>query len=234
MAESYKVSGDFSNDELVDLAWIKTIESPGANVRELDVYPMLREWIQRIEPVDLLDLGCGQGICSDKINLDGRSYTGVDRSKTLISRANEIYRSQNRNFLVGNAYQIPADDSFFDAVFSINLIHLLEDLNTATKEMARVLKPGGHFFMVTANPDSYELWIDFYSETNLVGKRLEGISRQGEQPATKDVLFLHTNADITSTFNSNGLIFRKTSLFREHATKKDCRYYLAFEGQKSP
>jgi predicted TPR repeat methyltransferase len=45
----------------------------------------------------MLDIGCGQGIYSDKIDLGLRHYPGIDLSPLLIDRAKQLYKSQNRH-----------------------------------------------------------------------------------------------------------------------------------------
>ena len=99
--------------------WIDTVESN--RVREADIYSQLKAWIHQISATDILDVGCGQGICSDKIDLGLRNYTGIDVSPILIERAKQLYNFENRNFLTGNIYDLPFSDNSFDAVFSVNL-----------------------------------------------------------------------------------------------------------------
>ena len=220
-----------SNDELVDLAWIKSIEGEGGKIRDTDIYPMIREWAERINATTILDLGCGQGILSEKLNLNDKTYTGIDLSPRLIVRAKELYNAPNRTFDGGCAYNLPAPASSFDALITVNLFHLLEDITAAAKECARVLKPGGHLFIITANPEAYDLWKDFYAESKLIGKRLEGISKHDAQTVTSDILFLHTMSDITTALTENGLKILNSHPFRKHATKAKT-YYHTIEGQK--
>ena len=78
-----------------------------------------------------------------KLNLTYKTYTGIDLSHRLIARAKELYNAPNRFFDVGSAYKIPATASSFDAIIAVNLFHLLENINEAANECARVLKPGG-------------------------------------------------------------------------------------------
>ena len=76
----------------------------------------------------------GQGICSDKIDLGARTYTGIDLSPILIDRAERLYNAENRHFLTGSIYDLPFADNSFDAVFSVNLWHLMADLRKASAE----------------------------------------------------------------------------------------------------
>ena len=47
------------------------------------------------------------------------------------------------NFKKGNALNLEFEDDHFDSVFSMAAIEFIKDLETAFKEMKRVVKPGG-------------------------------------------------------------------------------------------
>ena len=134
--------------------WVTTIESDGGKIREQDIYPHLKKWIWDNDLTNVLDLGCGQGICSSKVP-EGTLYTGIDASHYLIERAKELY--PDSHFLEGNAYKIPLPDKSIDGVFSIALWHLISDLDKAARELSRVIRDGGHFFIITADPN-HEVW----------------------------------------------------------------------------
>lgn len=135
--------------------WISLIESEDAKIREQDIYPHLRKWIWDNDITSVVDLGCGQGACSQIIP-QVTEYLGIEPSKFLLKRAWELYPKSE--FLEGSAYKIPLEDSSSEAVFSIAVWHLLADIEKATRELARVLKPGGHYLIVTANPE-HEIWV---------------------------------------------------------------------------
>jgi ubiquinone/menaquinone biosynthesis C-methylase UbiE len=143
--------------------WIALIESDGAKIRENDIYPHLNKWIWDNDITDVLDIGCGQGACSavlPRITL----YTGIEPSIHLLDRARILYPT-NR-FLEGSAYAIPLPDESFEGAFSIAVWHLLSDIDLAAKELARVLKPHGHFFIVTADP-KHESWKKSHDKLHL-------------------------------------------------------------------
>lgn len=128
------------DDQKTAVDWISAIEGEKGRVRDSDLYPRIKSWIDRVSAREILDIGCGQGICSEKIDLDGRCYTGLDSSSLLIERAKERYHRENRRFMLGSAYALPFSDGEFDAVFSVLVWHLLSDLPRATFELARILK----------------------------------------------------------------------------------------------
>src|SRR4051812_22309703 len=97
---------DRTFDPQTALDWIAAVETSTQTARDIDIYPMLNEWIRCASPKTILDIGCGQGICSDKIDLEGRNYAGIEPSPFLLNRATELYSSENRTFLPGNAYDL--------------------------------------------------------------------------------------------------------------------------------
>lgn len=122
-------------------------------------------------PRNVLDIGCGQGICAEKITLDNINYTGVDPSTYLIDRAKELYKTHNRDFSTGNAYDLPFDDVSFDAAFTILVWHLLEFPEKAAHELARILKQNGHFLIITANPHAQPAWESVFTNIKKSGKK---------------------------------------------------------------
>lgn len=185
--------------------WIQKVENPNGP-REGDIYPLLRSWVEATAPIEILEIGCGQGICSDKIDLRGRRYTGVEPSPFLLDRAKQLYRSENRKFVRGSAYELPFQDRTFDAVFSVAVWHLLGDLQKATAEFGRALKEGGHFLLITANPKSQLEW--------------ENISSPG------DVLHFHSLDSITDSFKTVGLNAQTVKTLRSDL-------FLCVQGQKT-
>jgi ubiquinone/menaquinone biosynthesis C-methylase UbiE len=144
---------DKTFDQKTAADWIEIVESEIGRVRNADIYPLLNTWVNSVAPYEILEIGAGQGICSENIDLNGRNYIGVDPSPFLIERANELYCHPNRRFLRGTVYDLPFSASAFDAAFSIAVWHLLERLQTATSELSRVLKDNGHFLITPQIPE---------------------------------------------------------------------------------
>ena len=207
----------------VDKDWIEMIEGERGNIREQDLYPKLNRWAASRPFENILDIGCGQGICSQKIDLGTSHYTGIDSSEFLISRATELYASSHIKFQVANALDLPFDDESFESVFSISLIHLIEDIDEALYEMSRVLKPKGRFFIVTAAPSFYEAWEDSYKEKSVEGKRLIGKRLTFAGTEVEDTLYLHEGEEIHSAIEDAGLEIEDIEPFRN---------FIAIRGKK--
>ncbi len=222
---------DKTFDEAEAKEWIKGIEAVKHSIRDQDIYPAINDWIKKNNLKNFLDVGCGQGICSDKIDLKGRNYTGVEPSRLMIDRANELYQAENLRFVKGNIYDLPFTDQSFDGVFSILVWHLLSDLGTAASELSRVLGSDGKFQIITANPDSYKTWKSFYKDMKLDGKRLDGTMELSDGMKSQDTLFLHTAEEILNSMQKFSLVVDHIETFRPSASGENI--LISFIGIKS-
>lgn len=165
---------DQTFDQKNALEWINIIEDEKARTRESDIYPKLKAWVGQLGISEVLEIGCGQGVCSNHLELSACNYTGVEPSSFLLERAKQLYAANNRKFTLGNAYRIPFLDGAFDAAFSVSVWHLLSNLKQAASELNRVLKAEGQFLIITANPGAYSVWTSAYTETKTCERRFEG------------------------------------------------------------
>ncbi len=203
--------------------WISMIEATGPKQRDNDVYPLLNQWISQSDPKLILEVGAGQGVCSDKIDLTDRTYIGVEPSPHLLDRAKHLYGSPNRRFIPGNAYAVPLPSASVDAAFSVMVWHLLGDIKKASIELGRVLKSGGKFLIMTTHPDYYEKLRSGYRDVRVEGIRFEGTMIS--PPNCRDVLYLHSLEEMTSGLSLGDLVITKAVGFRENTL-------LAIEGRK--
>jgi SAM-dependent methyltransferase len=89
----------------------------------------------------ILDLGCGDGILSEKIAALGAAVTGVDLSLSMVEAA----RQRGLNALVMDGYNLTFDREF-DGVFSNAALHWMsKDPDSVIAGAGRALKPGGRF-----------------------------------------------------------------------------------------
>ncbi|OEJ68085.1 hypothetical protein BEN30_07450 [Magnetovibrio blakemorei] len=88
----------------------------------------------------ILDLGCGEGILTDKIVASGADVLGMDNS------ADQIEGAQHRGLKVVcmDALEMKFDNEF-DAVFSNAALHWMSPLSKVFENVYRALKPGGRF-----------------------------------------------------------------------------------------
>ena len=109
----------------------------------------------------VLEIGCGTGNYILTIAArTGAFCTGVDPSSEMMRRARrQTGWPKDREerpevaFIRAAAEDLPLSDRQFDLVYSVDVIHHLEDRDEAAREMLRVLQPGGMAMVVTESED---------------------------------------------------------------------------------
>jgi len=93
-----------------------------------------------------LEVGCGRGGgCELMLQFAPQTVTGLDFSAQVIKFCNQNYRYPNLKFVAGNAESLPFDDNSFDIIVNVESSHCYGNRGNFFKEVARTLKPGGHF-----------------------------------------------------------------------------------------
>lgn len=96
----------------------------------------------------VLEVGCGTGNYVTALQSATRcSCWGVDPSSEMLAAARE--RSERVTFQLGRAERLEFSAEVFDLVFSVDVIHHLENSTEYFQEAQRVLKPGGRVCTVT-------------------------------------------------------------------------------------
>lgn len=100
----------------------------------------LLDLLQPIAGEKILDLGCGDGVLTEKLQKAGCDVFGIDSSPEMVEEA----KSRGINACVMNATQLTFDEEF-DAVFSNAVLHWIKEPDLVIGGVVRALKPGGRF-----------------------------------------------------------------------------------------
>lgn len=114
-----------------------------------------------VADLEVLDVGCGQGLDVANYALGGAAVTGVD----LTPRHVELARSHietmglTADIVEGDAEALPFATGSFDRVSSNGVLHHTPDMPRALSEMHRVLRSGGECRIIVYNRNSLHYWL---------------------------------------------------------------------------
>jgi SAM-dependent methyltransferase len=96
---------------------------------------------------DVLEVSCGHGGGASWIarTMPPASYTALDLNPTGIKFCQQRHSVPGLKFLQGDAQNLPFPDRSFDAVINVEASHCYPDFPRFLAEVARVLRPDGHF-----------------------------------------------------------------------------------------
>jgi len=131
--------------------WAETYDS-GYITQWLRAFQQQTIDVMSPQPYDhILDVGCGTGWAVFQLGqmiTDGRAY-GIDLAPEMIERAKANAAGvENVEFKAGDAENVPYDDAQFDAVMCSSSFHHYPNPVKALREFRRILKPGGHTYIL--------------------------------------------------------------------------------------
>src|ERR1700757_1487429 len=95
----------------------------------------------------ILDLGCGDGVLTEKIIAAGATVVAVDTGPEMIAAA----RARGIDARVMDGQRLPFTGEF-DAVFSNAALHWMRDQDAVLRGVHRALKPRGRFVAEMGGP----------------------------------------------------------------------------------
>ena len=101
-------------------------------------------------PGHVVDVGCGEGRLPRDLRARGYDVIAVDASPTLIEAARAA--DPDGDYRVADATALPVADASADVVTAFMTPQDFDDLGRAVREMARVLRPGGHLRTAVVHP----------------------------------------------------------------------------------
>ncbi len=132
------------------------------------------------------DIGCGTGNAAELLSPHVRKVIAIDFSEPMLDAARRrLDGADNVDFLVGSIDGLPLDDGSVDAVVVLLVLHHVEDVEDALKELRRVVRPGGAALIV----DMFEHTREEYQRT--MGHAHLGFDPDGLSAALKRAGFDH-------------------------------------------
>ena len=101
----------------------------------------------------ILDLGCGSGELTNRIQKYSKEVVGMDSSSSMINKARTLFPLCD--FEIGDACYFTFDKPF-DAIFSNAALHWVTDYRSAIKSMYHNLKDGGKIVVEFGGKDNVQ------------------------------------------------------------------------------
>ncbi len=105
-----------------------------------------------LENIKALDIGCGVGLVDKFLYPKIKNLYGIDVEEGVVEKART--NNPDIDYRIYNGTNIPFENNTFDLSFAINVMHHVPPAQweNFTKEMHRVLKPGGIAAVFEHNP----------------------------------------------------------------------------------
>ena len=99
----------------------------------------------------LLEIGYGSGVLMPELDTHTNQLYGIDPHalRHEVSERLRIHGVHPR-LTTGTAEELPYENGYFDRIIAVGSMEYINDINTACREMIRVLAPGGRLVVVTA------------------------------------------------------------------------------------
>lgn len=141
----------------------------------------------------VVDVGCGTGFLTQhvaKLTQNSGKIVGVDLSPSMLQVARDSLAKlgllESVEFRVGDAENLPLDDSFADAVVGNMVLHHCPRPKRAISEMTRVLREGGRLAIADLEKHN-ERWLQDEMADRWLGFELAKARKWLEDAGLEDV-----------------------------------------------
>lgn len=156
------------------------------------------DWLAPQPGERILDLGCGDGVLTEKIRNAGTTVIGVDSNREMVEAArgrgldSRVVRAEDLSFV-----------EEFDAVFSNAALHWVLRADEAVVGVRRALRPGGRFVAEFGGSGNVAA---------IVSALTQVLKRQGIKFADVSPWYFPTREEYSALLQANGFQVRRAEL----------------------
>jgi ubiquinone/menaquinone biosynthesis C-methylase UbiE len=166
----------------------------------------------------ILEVGCGAGLATIELARRGYVVDAIDSSEAMVARTvrgvTESDVGDRVRVFRGNVNSLAFEDDAFDLVLAMGVIPWLETPDTALREMARVVNPGGYVITSADNLMRLNYLIDPRLNPALAPlrrflKRTLETAKLRKHRTDPELIHMHTTSYIDRVFSQNRLEIEK-------------------------
>lgn len=157
-------------------------------------------WLAPQQGERVLDVGCGDGVLTEKIVLEGAAVVGIDASPELIEAARQ--RGIDAKLMDAHELEFEAE---FDAAFSNAALHWMKrDPDAVLAGIHRALRPGGRFVAEMGAAGNV---------ASIRGAIHDSLSRRGFDASQANPWFFPTRSDYQRRLETAGFSVERIETF---------------------
>jgi len=118
-------------------------------------------------PIDIVDLGAGEGVLSQLLARRARSVVCIDNAPAMVEVGTRLAREHgiaNLSYRLGDIEQVPLPDASADLALLSQALHHARRPETALAEAWRILRPGGRLIVLDLNQHTFEKARELYAD----------------------------------------------------------------------
>jgi ArsR family transcriptional regulator len=142
-----------------------------------------------LPPLDVADLGCGEGYLTIETARWAKSVVAVDKSDAVLERARELARRRRVSNIMwkrGDLAKLPLADATVDVAMLSQALHHAQQPDLAVAEAVRILRPGGRVLVLDLRAHD-QAWVRERLGDAQLGFSDEHLSRLLQDAGLRDV-----------------------------------------------